>query len=62
MMITIDKNRCPQNHICPLVATCPVGAIAQEGVGLPTIDTNKCIACGKCVKMCGMKAMSFTEN
>ena len=24
MPLAVDKNRCPQNHRCPLVAMCPV--------------------------------------
>lgn len=57
MMITIDKNRCPQNHRCPLLNICPVGAIAQNGNGLPKIDEEKCFEFGKCVEFCGMGAV-----
>ena len=57
MALTIDAARCPQNHRCPLLAICPVGAITQQGYGLPVIVTEKCIECGKCVKFCGMRAV-----
>lgn len=48
MEITVDKNRCPQNHPCPSIRVCPVGAIRQNGFNAPTIDEEKCIRCGKC--------------
>ena len=33
-MLSVNPAYCPQNHRCPLVAACPVGAITQEGFGL----------------------------
>ena len=57
MALVVDKNKCPQNHRCPLLNICPVGAISQEGFGLPKIDAEKCIECGKCTKYCGMQAV-----
>jgi len=56
-MITIDKNRCPQNHRCPSIKVCPVGAISQEGFGLPVVNQELCIECGKCIKFCPMRAI-----
>lgn len=56
MAYTIDAAKCPQNHRCPMLKVCPVGAITQEGFGLPKIDPNKCIECGKCARVCGMQA------
>lgn len=47
----------PQNHRCPLLTVCPVGAITQSGFGLPVIDPEKCIECGKCVGHCGKQAI-----
>lgn len=61
MPLVIDKNRCPQNHRCPLVDLCPKQAISQEGFGLPRIDRAKCIECGKCVRHCGKNAV-YQEN
>lgn len=55
--MTVDKNRCPANHRCPSVRVCPVGAIIQEGTGLPRIDMSKCTQCGKCVRFCPMGAI-----
>jgi len=57
MALAIVKTLCPQNHKCPLLTTCPVGAITQVGNGLPVIDPDKCIECGKCVKKCGKQAI-----
>lgn len=55
----IDK-RCPQNHTCPSVRVCPVGALSQEGYRAPTVDMSKCIKCGKCTKSCPLRALVFT--
>lgn len=55
MALTIDELRCPQDHRCPLIPVCPVGAISQLGDGLPAIDPQKCIECGKCIRHCGTK-------
>lgn len=57
MKLTVDKNLCPQNHKCPSIKVCPVGAIQQSGNGLPTIDPEKCIKCEKCVMYCPMGAI-----
>lgn len=57
MPIVVDKDRCPQNHRCPLIDLCPRQAISQVGFGLPQIDADKCIECGKCVRSCGMQAI-----
>lgn len=62
MKIVIDRDRCPQNHRCPLVDKCPVGAISQEGFLLPIIDEDSCIHCEKCVISCGMKAVYVAED
>ena len=62
MELYIDPALCPQNHPCPLVARCPAEAISQEGVGLPVIDPEKCIECGKCVKHCGRQAVHKAER
>ena len=61
-MMVIDKNRCPQNHSCPLLRVCPVQAISQKGYGLPVINQEKCIKCGKCIKYCGMGAVRQITN
>lgn len=57
MAITINKNRCPQNHPCPSVRICPVGALTQKGFKAPEVDVDKCIKCNKCVNYCPMGAI-----
>nr|WP_243135869.1 4Fe-4S binding protein [Acetobacterium bakii] len=53
----VKTNRCPQNHPCPSVKVCPVGALSQKGFEAPTVDMDKCIKCGKCVTFCPMQAL-----
>lgn len=56
-MITVDKNRCPQNHKCPAIKVCPVKAISQKDFELPVINNNICVECLKCIKFCPMGAI-----
>ncbi len=58
-MITVDKNLCPQNHACPAIKVCSVGAISQVDNDLPIIDAEKCIECGQCIQFCPMKAIKL---
>lgn len=57
LSLVVKKNRCPQNHPCPSVKVCPVGALKQKGFDAPTVDMDKCIKCGKCVNFCPMRAL-----
>lgn len=57
MALLVKQSRCPQNHPCPSVRVCPVGALSQEGYGAPVVDEDKCIRCGKCVRFCPMRAL-----
>ncbi|HIW52443.1 MAG TPA: 4Fe-4S binding protein [Candidatus Alistipes excrementipullorum] len=57
MALTIDAALCPQNHRCPMIDQCPVGAISQEGFSLPAIDPDLCIECGHCIEICGRHAV-----
>ena len=57
LSLVVKKNRCPQNHPCPSVKVCPVGALKQKGFDAPTVDMEKCIKCGKCVNFCPMRAL-----
>jgi len=57
MKIKVITHKCPQNHSCPSVRKCPVKAITQNGYTAPVIDEDKCIMCGKCVKICPKKAI-----
>jgi len=56
-VLKIKKERCPQNHKCPAVKVCPVGALSQKEFASPEIDYDKCIACGKCASVCPMNAL-----
>lgn len=56
-MITIEKSRCPQNHRCPAISVCPVGAISQNNFDLPMIDQELCVECGKCINFCPKRAI-----
>lgn len=54
-IIKIEKERCPHNHKCKAVKLCFVGALSQKENEVPKIDYNKCIKCGKCIKLCPKK-------
>jgi ferredoxin len=53
----VDKHLCPQNHRCPAIFQCPVGAITQSGYSLPRIDDEKCIKCSRCTEFCPRQAI-----
>jgi len=55
--LVVKTAHCPQNHPCPSVNVCPVGALTQKGFHAPDVDMNKCIKCGKCVNYCPMRAL-----
>ena len=57
MTISVKTDRCPQNHACPSVRSCPVGALKQKGYAAPSVDKDTCIKCGKCVKICPKRAL-----
>jgi len=61
-MPVVIPERCPQNHPCPLVKVCPVGAIRQQGFAAPVIDAEKCIQCGACPTQCGKGAVRDDEG
>ena len=50
--LNVVVENCPQNHPCPSVRVCPVGAFHA-----PTVDHDKCIRCGKCANFCPKKAL-----
>ena len=35
--LIVIKENCPQNHKCPSVKVCPVGALSQEDLTLPQL-------------------------
>lgn len=55
--LVVVKQRCPQNHPCPAVRLCPVGALKQTGFAAPVVDYDLCINCGKCARACPMGAL-----
>lgn len=56
-ILTVLQEKCPQNHPCPAVKVCPVGALSQNGFAAPAVDLEKCIKCGKCSTFCPKKAL-----
>ena len=60
--LKIIINNCPQNHKCPVVKVCPVGALSQEGFKAPEINYDKCIKCGKCSNFCPKKALVLEKK
>ena len=62
MALIIEKAHCPQNHKCPAVKACPVDALSQQGTTVPTVDTEKCIACGKCTDVCPTGALQMDDS
>ena len=51
--IVVNENFCPQNHNCPSLSICPVGAITQKSpYNAPEIDEGKCTGCGICTRSC----------
>ena len=60
--IGVEASRCPQNHYCPVLRVCHVGAISQiSPFSAPVIDENRCTGCGKCIKYCGFSAF-YSKN
>lgn len=55
--LVVKTSSCPQNHPCPSVKVCPVGALTQKGFNAPTVNIDTCIKCGKCVKFCPKRAL-----
>lgn len=61
-ILTVKKERCPQNHACPSVRICPAGALTQKGYDAPAVDTSKCILCAKCVRFCPRGALVIESS
>jgi ferredoxin len=61
MSLTVISDKCPQNHPCPALSMCPVGALSQTDFNAPVVDEEKCIDCGKCVRFCPMGALALQD-
>ena len=61
-MLQVIVANCPQDHKCPSVGICPVGALSQKDFNAPEVDHEVCIRCGKCVEHCPMGLMPFQLN
>lgn len=57
MTLVVKTQKCPQNHPCPSIRVCPVGALKQKGYAAPTVDMTLCIKCGKCIRICPKRAL-----
>ncbi|MCY6369078.1 4Fe-4S binding protein [Clostridium ganghwense] len=60
----IDSNKCDRSPFCPVKRVCPVEAVYQEKKGLfskgpATVDKDKCVGCGKCLKACPRGAVTM---
>ncbi len=60
--LVVVAERCPQNHPCPSVRVCPVGALTQKGFAAPVVDHEKCVKCGKCAQFCPKMALVLQDN
>lgn len=56
-LVKVIIEKCPQNHKCPAISVCPVGALSQKDIEAPAVDHDLCIRCGKCANFCPMKAL-----
>lgn len=61
-ILKIKKERCPHNHQCRAVKACPVGALLQNINEVPRVIYDKCIKCGKCLKLCPKKALVLEQG
>ncbi|KUO76713.1 MAG: 4Fe-4S ferredoxin [Desulfosporosinus sp. BRH_c37] len=60
----IDPNKCDRSAMCPARRSCPEKSITQEKLGffkrgVPVVDSEKCVSCGECIKMCPHGAITM---
>ena len=61
-MIAVNVHACPQNHPCPAVQYCPVGAIVQSSIfEAPHIEYDKCTECAACTRVCRVFSLAKDE-
>lgn len=60
-LIHIDKSKCQICYAC--VRACPVNAIqAKVNQEVPTVNNNRCIGCGSCLKVCAPQAITYRDS
>ena len=53
MQVMFDETVCDRSPFCPVVRTCPTGAMyIDRRTFAPAFDESKCTGCGKCVASC----------
>jgi Fe-S-cluster-containing hydrogenase component 2 len=62
MPVLVKPGRCPQDHACPALSVCPVGALKQDGFKAPEVDQELCIDCGACTALCPYRALTENEK
>jgi len=61
-MVDILTDYCPQNHPCPVVNVCPMGAISQKDIySAPEVDEELCTECGDCTNYCNVFRINKQE-
>lgn len=60
-VVYVNKEKCPQDHSCPALKYCPAGAIIQQEYNAPKVLEDKCIECGKCIKVCPKGVFQFKK-
>lgn len=59
----IDASKCPQDHACPSVRVCPVGALTQDRKNTaPKVREDACIGCGRCAMTCPKGALFMEQE
>ncbi len=60
--LVVKTERCPQNHHCPAIQACPVGALSQKGFSAPVVDYETCTSCGACTRYCFPRAIVMEKQ
>lgn len=54
----IDPIKCDNSPFCPVRRICPVKAVERKERHFE-VNASLCTGCGKCVRVCPMKAVSI---